>query len=72
MKKTLTIGAVGMLLSTPALAQKPTIEQVMQELNALGVRVGRLEQIIDGRVGNALRHGHGSGHAELPPVVWIS
>src|SRR5215510_4737773 len=36
------------------------------------LRVGRLEQIIDGRVGNALRHGHGSGHAELPPVVWIS
>ena len=43
MKKTLTIGAVGMLLSTPALAQKPTIEQVMQELNALSQRVGRLE-----------------------------
>src|SRR5262245_53378579 len=35
-------------------------------------RVGCFEQIIDGRVGNALRHGHGSGHAELPPVVWIS
>ena len=44
MKKSLTIGAVSMLLSTPALAQKPTIEQVMQELNALSQRVGRLEQ----------------------------
>ena len=44
MKKTVTIGAVSLLLATPALAQKPTIEQVMQELNALGARVGRLEQ----------------------------
>jgi Putative porin len=43
-KKPLTIGAVSMLLSAPALAQKPTIEQVMQELNALSARVGRLEQ----------------------------
>ena len=45
MKKTLTIGAMGMLLAAPALAQtKPTMEQIMQELNALGARVGRLEQ----------------------------
>ncbi|HEU4690307.1 MAG TPA: putative porin [Vicinamibacterales bacterium] len=44
MKKSVTIGAVSLLLATPALAQKPTIEQVMQELNALGARVGRLEQ----------------------------
>lgn len=45
MKKSLTIGAIGMLLASPAYAQsKPTMEQIMQELNALGTRVGRLEQ----------------------------
>ena len=45
MKKSLTIGAIGMLLAAPAFAQtKPTMEQIMQELNALGTRVGRLEQ----------------------------
>src|SRR5688572_22670714 len=44
-KKSLTVGAIGMLLAAPALAQtKPTMEQIMQELNALGARVGRLEQ----------------------------
>jgi hypothetical protein len=44
-KKSLTIGAVAMLLATPALAQsKATIEQIMQELSALSARVGRLEQ----------------------------
>ncbi len=46
MKKSLIpSGALGMLVAAPALAQtKPTMEQIMQELNALGTRVGRLEQ----------------------------
>src|SRR5215475_12442277 len=63
------------------------LEQALAELAVIGVdlpgtlrrvdhkavfRVGRFEQIINGRVGDALRHWHGSGHAEVPPVVWIS
>jgi hypothetical protein len=44
-KKYLIPGALSMLVAAPSLAQgKPTIEQIMQELNALGTRVGRLEQ----------------------------
>jgi hypothetical protein len=39
------IAAAGMLLAPPAFAQnQPTLERIMQELNALSERVGRLEQ----------------------------
>jgi outer membrane murein-binding lipoprotein Lpp len=44
-KKPLIIGALGVLAASPAFAQqKPTMEQIMQELSALSARVGRLEQ----------------------------
>jgi hypothetical protein len=44
-KNYLIPGALSMLVAAPSFAQgKPTMEQIMQELNALGARVGRLEQ----------------------------
>ena len=45
MKKLLIPGALSVLVAAPAFAQqKTTLDQVMQELTALGARVGRLEQ----------------------------
>lgn len=45
MKKSLIAGAVALVLAGPALAQdKPTLEQILQELTTLNARVGRLEQ----------------------------
>jgi len=44
-KKSLIAGAVALVLAGPALAQdKPTLEQILQELTTLNARVGRLEQ----------------------------
>ncbi len=45
MKKLLIPGAIAALVASPAFAQqKTTLDQVMQELQALSSRVGRLEQ----------------------------
>ena len=45
MKKFLIPGAAAMLVASPAFAQqKPTMDQIMKELEALSGRVGRLEQ----------------------------
>ena len=45
MKKFLIPGAAAMLIASPAFAQqKPTMDQIMKELEALSGRVGRLEQ----------------------------
>jgi hypothetical protein len=44
-KKFLIPGAAAMLIASPAFAQqKPTMDQIMKELEALSGRVGRLEQ----------------------------
>ena len=45
MKKFLIPGAAAMLIASPAFAQqKPTMDQIMKELEALSGRVGKLEQ----------------------------
>jgi len=44
-KKLLIASALGMLVTAPALAQqRPTMDQILQELQALNERVGKLEQ----------------------------